>query len=140
VTVFATVTAITSRPSTGAPLGFGLFALLMLYVSIRVAVMKAVATPEGLILNGPLWKAIVRWQRVANVVADDTDSNVGLIPVRSPVLLLTDGRRFKVEQAACYDLTARSARHHTNTWVNQVAAELEVIRQTYRPQSDTSLH
>jgi hypothetical protein len=53
----------------------------------------------------------VRWVRVAKVVGDDTDSNRGLIPVRAPVLLLTDGRRFKVMQAAVYDLSARSIRH-----------------------------
>jgi tetratricopeptide (TPR) repeat protein len=128
VTVLATITAVASRPSTGATVGIGMLALLTLYVSVRVAVMKAVATPEGLILNGPLWTAIVRWERVAKVVGDHTESDTGPILVRAPVLVLTDGRRFKVRQASCYDLSARSVRHHTNAWVNHVAAELEIIR------------
>jgi tetratricopeptide (TPR) repeat protein len=138
VTVFATSAAVASRPSTGTTVGLGLFALLTLYICVRVAVMKAVATPEGLILNGPLWTAIVRWERVAKVVGDDTKRDAGLIPVRAPVLLLTDGRRFKVRQASVYDLSARGV--HTNTWVNHVAAELEVIRLTYSARPETSLH
>jgi hypothetical protein len=138
VTVFATIAAVASRPSTGATVGSALFVLLTLYVSVRMAVMKAIATPEGLILNGPLWTAIVRWERVATVVADD--SNGGLIPVRAPVLVLADGRRFKVRQASVYDLSARHVRHHPNTWVNHVVAELEVIRLTHSFPPDASIH
>jgi tetratricopeptide (TPR) repeat protein len=130
VTLVATIPVVASWPSTGATVWLTLFVLLTLYVSVRMAVMKAIATPEGLILNGPLWTVIVRWQRVATVVADDTAHNGGLIPVRAPVLVLTDGRRFKVRQASVYDLSARHVRHHPNAWVNHVAAELEVIRLT----------
>ena len=140
VAVVAALAAVASRPATSATISLTTFALLTLYVSIRVAVMKAIATPDGLILNGPLWKAIVRWERVAMVVADDTDNNTALIAVRAPVLLLTDGRRFTIKQAAFYDLGARDADHHTRTTVNQVAAELEAIRLTYSPRPGTVFH
>jgi tetratricopeptide (TPR) repeat protein len=139
VTVLATDAAAASRPSTGTTIGLGLFALLMFYLCVRMAVMKAIATPEGLILNGPLWTAIVRWNRVAKVVEDDTANNLSLIPVRAPVLLLTDGRRFKVRQAGAYDLHPRSVNHDTNTWTNHIATELDAIRLTYSSRPDTPL-
>jgi len=137
VSVLAALAAVASRPSTGTTVGLGLVALLTLYSCIRVTVMKAVATPEGLILDGPLWKAIVRWERVAKVVGDDSDHHRGLIPVRAPILLLTDGRRFKIKQAAFYDLGARGVPHHAHTRTNQIAAELEAIRDTYSSRPDT---
>jgi hypothetical protein len=84
--VLAAVAAAGSRPSTGATVGLGLFAAAILYVCLPVAVVRAVATPQGLMLYGPLWAANVRWDRVAMVVAGD---KVGPMPVRSPVLLLT---------------------------------------------------
>ncbi|NJC73653.1 hypothetical protein HC031_28595 [Planosporangium thailandense] len=89
-------------------------------------------------MNGLLWTAIVRWERISKVVGDDTETDFGLIPVRAPVLVLTDGRRFKVRQASCYDLSARSSRHHTNTWVDHVAAELEIIRLAYSSRPETA--
>jgi Flp pilus assembly protein TadD len=138
--VLAAVVAVASRPSTGTTVGFGLLALLMLYASVRVGVMRAVATPQGLMVYGPLWTAILRWERVATVVTGDAHTTVGLIPVRAPVLILTDGRRFTVRQAAAYDLRARTVGHHSHTWVDEVAAELEVIRLAYRPQPQPSSH
>jgi len=139
-TVLAGGVAVASRPSTGATVGFGLFALLTLYISIRVAVMKAVATPEGLVLNGPLWKAIVRWDRVAKVIAGDAKTPLGVIRVRAPVLILADDRRYIVTQTAHYDLGAGDARPRTNTPVNRIAAELEAIRlaNTARPDTPSS--
>jgi hypothetical protein len=134
----ATIAAAASRPSTGPAIGLGLFALLMLYICVRMAVMKAIATPEGLILNGPLWKAIVRWDRVAKVIGDDPDNNIGLIPVRAPTLLLTNGQRFKIKQAAYYGLSTRSVSHHQNTPIHHIVAELESIRRTYTPPPDSA--
>ena len=109
----------------------------MLYASIGLAVMRAVAPPQGLTLYGPLWTAGLRWERVAMVVTGDVRHTVGLIPVRAPVLVLTDGRRFTVRQAAAYNLRARSARHDTHTWVDEIAAELEIIRLAYSPRPQT---
>ena len=138
LTVLAAVVAVAGRPSTGTTVGFGLVALLMLYTCLRVAVMRAEATPQGLMLYGPLWTAILRWERVAAVVTGDAHTTVTLIPVRAPVLILTDGRRFTVRQAAAYKLRARTVGHHSHTWVDEVAADLEVIRLAYRPQPQTA--
>jgi hypothetical protein len=138
--VLAGSVAVAGRPSTGTTVGFGLVALLMLYACLRVAVMRAVPTPQGLMLYGPLWTAVLRWDRVAMVVAGDAHTTVSLIPVRAPVLILTDGRRFTVRQAAAYDLRTGSARPDAHTWVDDVAAELEVIRLAYRPQPQPSSH
>lgn len=128
VAVIAGVTAAASRPDTGPTVGFGLFAVLMLYVSARVRAMKAVATAEGLLLHGPLWTAIVRWDRVTHVL---DDGRRGLIPVRAPILVLTNGARFRVKQAAFYDLSSHNARHHITNPVTSIVAELEAVRRTY---------
>jgi cytochrome c-type biogenesis protein CcmH/NrfG len=138
--VLAGSVAVAGRPSTATTVGFGLIALLMLYTSLRVGVMRAVPTPQGLMLYGPLWTAILRWERVATVVTGDAHTTVSLIPVRAPVLILTDGRRFTIRQAAAYDLRTRTVPHPAHTWVDDVAAELEVIRLAYRPQPQPSSH
>jgi hypothetical protein len=75
---------------------------------------------------------------VAEVIGDDTDNTIGLIRVRAPVLLPTDGRRFRVKQAAYYDVRGRRNSRHTNTPANHAAAQLENIRQAYGPQPATS--
>lgn len=96
------------------------------------------APRPGLMLYGPLWTAILRWERVATVVTGDAHTTVSLIPVRAPVLILPDGRRFTVRQAAAYHLGPRTVRHHSQIWVDEVAAELEVIRLAYRSQPQPS--
>jgi hypothetical protein len=136
VTVFSAFGAVVSRPSVGVMVAFGLFALLTLYICVRVAVMKAVATPNGMTLHGPLLTVTVPWERVSQVVGDDTETDFHLIPVRAPVLVLTNGRRVKVRQASSYDLTIG---HSTNTQADHIAAELEAIRLAYSSRPATSL-
>jgi hypothetical protein len=93
--------------------------------------MKATATPQGLILNGPLWKATLPWERVAEVISDDTSGLTGLIQVRTPVLLLTDGRRFRLVQAGFYDPGHHN--HQAAGPARRIAAELEALRLTHCP-------
>jgi tetratricopeptide (TPR) repeat protein len=126
-----------SRPSTAGTVVCGLLALLTLYTSARVAVMKAIATPQELILDGPWWKAIVTWDRVAHVTADQPKTTRGLLVVRSPVLLLADGRRFTVKQAAAYDLRARRSQQ-VRAQVAQMATELEAIRLAHTSRAESS--
>ncbi|MFF5292074.1 tetratricopeptide repeat protein [Paractinoplanes globisporus] len=134
----AAVIAVTSRPQTASTIGFGLLALLLLYASIRVTAMKAIATREGLILDGPLWKALVRWDQVTQVVDDNPDNTHGPVPIRAPTLLLTNGRRLTVRQAGCYDLTARNVYRQPTNPIHHITAELEAIRRTYSSSPDTS--
>jgi hypothetical protein len=138
-TVFCATGAVVNRPSIGAMVAFGLGALLALYVCFRVAVMKAVATPNGLTLHGPLLTVTVPWERVAQVVGDDTETDFHVLPVRAPVLVLTNGRRVKVRQASSYDLSVRSIRHNTNTRADHIAAELEAMRVAYSARPATSV-
>jgi hypothetical protein len=119
-TYFAAVT----RQSVAAMVGFGLVALLLLYVAVRAALMKAVATQEGLTLQGPLHTFSVPWARIAGIKGANTETD-GVLPVRAPVLVLANGRRIKIRMVSSYTF---SIGDRANSRADQVATELESLR------------
>jgi len=124
---FAAVAAV-SRPSVGGMVGFGLLAALMLYVSVRCALMKAVATPTGVALHGPFWTVRIPWADIAKIEGGDTETDARLVAVRAPVLVLTRGRRVKLIMASSYDLSPTNG---ATTNADRIATELESLRATH---------
>jgi hypothetical protein len=122
---FFAAAAAVSRPSIGGMVGFGLLAALMLYVAVRCALMKAVATPAGLALHGPFWTVRIRWADIAKIEGADTETDARLFAVRAPVLVLTRGHRVKVIMASSYDLSPKNG---ANTNADRIATELESLR------------
>jgi hypothetical protein len=67
-----------------------------------------------------LLTSIMRWDRVAEVTTDHTRSNVGLA-AHAPVLLLANGRRFRVKHAAFHD---RSVANNLAIWLSNSRASV----------------
>jgi hypothetical protein len=125
--IFAFGAAVTRRP-VAATVAFGLVAVLMLVMSVRSALMKAVATAEGLELHRPLRTFTVPWTEIAQIKGADTETDGHLLPVRSPVLILVTGRRVKMPMVSSYSLSLRS---QPETRADRIAAELESLRLAY---------
>jgi hypothetical protein len=127
VAIFAFGAAV-SRQSVAAMVGFGLLALLMLYLAVRTALMKAVATQEGLTLHGPFRTFSVRWAEIVRITGADTETDGHLLPVRAPVLVLANGRRMKMRMVSSY---AFFTADRANTRADRAATELESLRLAY---------
>ncbi len=122
---FFAAVAILTAASVGGAIVAGLVAAGMAYVSVRCALMKAVATPEELCLHGPLRTVVVPWSSIERIVSDDTETDARFLAVRAPVLVLRTGRRIKVRMVSSYDL---SPTRHSPDHADHAAAELEAIR------------
>jgi Bacterial PH domain len=125
VAVLLAVAAAISRDSVGAVVAFGVLALVMLYFAVRTAMMKAVATPGGLNLHGPLRTFAVPWSEITEIRGADTETDARLLPVRAPVLVLANGRRLKLSMVSSYSLFTGN---RSDSTADRVAAELESLR------------
>jgi hypothetical protein len=129
VAIFTFGAAVTRHP-VAAMVVFGLLALLMLYLAVRTALMKAVATQEGLTLHGPFRTFSVQWAEIERITGADTETDGHLLPVRAPVLVLANGRRTKMPMVSSY---AFFTGDRANTRADRVATELESLRLAYSP-------
>ena len=111
--------------STGAKAGFGIVALLLLVVAIRCARMRIVANREGLKLYGPLHNQTIRWTDMQAVVSSETETDARTFGVRTPVIVLSTGRKVKAQPVSSYSLFGGDS-----TAADQIAGELEQLRRT----------
>lgn len=102
--------------------GFAALAALMAVVAVRCARMRLVAEQDGLRMYGPLINQFVRWDAMRQIVGTDTETDGNLLPVRAPVIVLTNGRRLKARAASSYGLR--------NTAADRTATELETLRRS----------
>lgn len=104
--------------STGAKAGFTVAALAFLTVAIRCARMRIVTGEQGLKLYGPLFNQSIRWADMRAVVSSETEIDASTFGVRTPVIVLTTGRKVKAQPISSYGPAA-----------DRIAAELEQLRQ-----------
>lgn len=113
--------AVIAKDSKGLAIGSWVVAALCLIFALRFPFMKAVATPEGLKLHGPIGNATFAWSDIASISGGETGTDGALIPVRAPVLTLTSGKKVEVMPASTYGKSS----------AGQIAAELESMRRGY---------
>ena len=109
--------------SAGVRAGFGAAAALLLVVAVRCARMRIVTGASGLKLYGPLANVSFRWADVRAVVSGETEVDARTFGVRTPVLVLADGRRVKAQPVSSYSFFGGAG-----TRADEIAVELERLR------------
>lgn len=113
--------------STGTRVTLGIVALLFLVVAVRCARMRIVAGDDGLKLYGPLFNQTIRWADIQAVVAGETEVDARTFGVRTPVIVLTSGRKVKAQPVSSYSVSGGS-----DTPADRIAGRLEALRQSRR--------
>ncbi|HEY9411739.1 MAG TPA: hypothetical protein VIP77_19325 [Jiangellaceae bacterium] len=108
-------------PTTPANLVWWLIVALFVAFASRFLFMRAVATPDGLKVHGPLGTASFGWDEIVAIQVADTETDATWLTVRAPVLLLASGLSVEVTPAATY---RRSA-------ARRMAGELEALRRLH---------
>jgi hypothetical protein len=122
----AALVGVGAAVTTMSPVARGamvLAALLFALVGLRCARMRLVTGPDGLHLHGVFMSRLLPWSSIRQIVADDTETDLGL-PVRAPLIYLADGKKIKARAASSYALGRRP------TVADQIAADLEELRAT----------
>jgi PH (Pleckstrin Homology) domain-containing protein len=83
--------------------------------------MRLVAGPDGLRVQGVFGSRLLPWSTIREITVGDTESDLGL-PVRAPVIKLTDGQQVKAKAASSY------AFGHRPTTADVIATDLERVR------------
>jgi hypothetical protein len=110
--------------SAGARIGLGIIAFLFFVVAVRCAFMRIVAGPGGLKLHGPLFNLAFRWADVRSIPAAETEVDARTFGVRTPVIVLADGRKVKAQPVSSFSLFSGD-----DTEADRIAVELERLRQ-----------
>ena len=126
-TAFFVVAAVLPDTPPGYRVAFGAVALLFAVVAVRCARMRVVASADGLTMHGPLNNQTVRWADMKRIVGSDTETDGRLLPVRAPVILLTDGRKIKVRPISSYAVFGSAG----GTYADRMAARLEEYRNAH---------
>jgi len=124
---FATGAALPSA-SVGAKVGLGVVALLFLIVAVRCACMRIVAGSDGLKLYGPLLSQAIRWNDIQAITSGETEVDARTFGVRTPVIVLTSGRKVKAQPVSSYSISG-----NTGTAADDIAAQLEQMRRSAAP-------
>ncbi|MEV4636426.1 hypothetical protein AB0J80_03645 [Actinoplanes sp. NPDC049548] len=111
--------------SMGARVPLGIVALIFLVVAVRCAAMRIVADASGLKLYGSLFSQRIPWASIEAVVAGETEVDAQAFGVRTPIIILTTGRKVKAQPVSSHSFFGGS-----ETAADHIAGQLEDLRRS----------